>query len=312
MKIRWLSLASIWLLAAVPCLAADVGTVTLIDGKPRLLRGMAWYALVEGVRIRDTDVIDVPEKAQFQLEMTDGGALGLIGPGALYVVSAAPGDAKQRPSAEFWLSKGWLKLDTKPAATRLRMRSGLGSVIASDAAAVVRLTSESLDVFVESGSARVIEPGKGDSGGVEIKGGGFASRASGKAVISSERAPSAFVGALPRDYMDALPLRISRFANAREPVLDHEATYPEVQSWLNGPYKVGFLKRFEPKIAADPTFKAAMDASGAKQATPDAAAAAAKTAPPATAPAAKVEPAKEQPKVEERTWRWPWERASGK
>ncbi|MEP6942344.1 MAG: hypothetical protein ABI981_05385 [Betaproteobacteria bacterium] len=307
MKIRWLWLASIWLLAAMPCLAADVGTVTLIDGKPRLLRGMAWYAVVEGVRIRDTDVIDVPEKAQFQLEMTDGGALGLIGPGALYVVSAAPGDAKLRPSAEFWLSKGWLKLDTKPTATRLRMRSGLGSVITSDAAAVVRLTGDTLDVFVESGSARVVEPSKGDAGGVEVKGGGFASRASGKAVIPSERAPTAFVGALPRDFMDALPLRIARFANAREPVLDHEATYPEVQSWLNGPYKGAFAKRFEAKIAADPTFKAVMEASG-KPATPDATAA--KTAVPP--PAAKVEPPKEEKKVEERTWRWPWERAVGK
>jgi hypothetical protein len=294
------------LVAAMPCLAADVGIVTLLDGKPRLLRGTAWFSLVEGVRIRDTDVIDVPEKAQIQLEMMDGGALSVIGPGAIYAVSMIAGDAKQRPAAEFWISKGWLKLDTKATTTRLRMRSGLGSVLTADAAAVIRLTGDTLDVFVETGSARVVEPGKGDSGGVDVKGGGFASRGAGKSLVAAERAPATFVGALPRDFMDALPLRASRFGTAREPVPDHEANYAEVQSWLTGPYRVSFMKRFEPKLA-DPAFKAAVEANG--KATPEWVTVA-KPPPP---PAAKVEPPKEEKKAEpERTWRWPWEKAAGK
>jgi hypothetical protein len=310
MKISGLCFGCLWLFATMSCFAADVGTVTLIDGKPRLLRGTAWYALVEGVRIRDTDVIDVPEKSQFQLEMTEGGALGLIGPGALYVVSMSSGDAKQRPATDFWISKGWLKFDTKPTLTRLRIRSGMGSVVTSGAAAVAHLTPDTLEVFVETGSARVIEPGRPDTAGVEVRAGAFASRAAGKPVIAAERAPSAFVGALPRDFMDPLPLRIARFGTPREPVLDHEATYPEVQSWLGGPYRVAFAKRFEAKLATDPAFKAAADAN--VKTVPDAAAA--KTVPTAApTTAAKVEPPKEEKKVEpERTWRWPWERATGK
>jgi hypothetical protein len=311
MKTRWLCFGCLWLLAAIPCAAADVGTVTLLDGKPRLLRGTAWFNLVEGVRIRDSDVIDVPEKAQFQLEMIDGGALSLIGPGALYVVSLSPADAKQRPVADFWLSKGWLKFDTKPTATRLRLRSGLGSVLTSDAAAVIRLTGDTLDVFVETGTAKIVVPGGAESGGTDVKGGGFATRAAGKPVVASERAPSAFVSALPRDFMDALPLRAARFANAREPVPERDATYPEVQSWLSGPYRVAFMKRFEPKLA-DPAFKATAEANA--KVTPEWAAAKPAPAPaPTPAPAAKVEPPKEEKKAEpERTWRWPWERAGGK
>jgi hypothetical protein len=293
--------------AAMPCLGADVGIVTLLDGKPKLLRGTAWFTLVEGVRIRDTDVIDVPEKAQMQLEMVDGGVLSLIGPGAIYAVSMTAGDAKQRPAAEFWLSKGWLKLDTKVTATRLRMRSGLGSVLTADAAAVIHLTGDTLDVFVETGSAKVAEPGKSDSGGIDVKGGGFASRGAGKALTSAERAPAAFVGALPRDFMDALPLRAARFATPREPVQEREATYPEVQTWLSGPYRVSFMKRFEPKLA-DPVFKAAVDANS--KATPEWVTVA-KPPPP---PPAKVEAPKEEKKAAEpeRTWRWPWEKAAGK
>ena len=190
MKMTWLWFGCLWLVAAMPCFGADVGTVTLLDGKPRLLRGTGWFTLVEGVRIRDSDVIDVPEKAQLQLEMTDGGALSLIGPGALYAASLTPGDAKQRPAVEFWVTKGWLKLDTKPTATRLRMRTGLGAILTTDAAAVIRLTGDTLDVFVENGSARVIEPGKSDSAGVEVKGGGFASRGAGKALTPAESTSS--------------------------------------------------------------------------------------------------------------------------
>ncbi len=306
MKTTWLWFGCLWLVAATPCLGADVGTVTLLDGKPRLLRGTTWFALVEGARIRDSDVIDVPDKALAQLEMTDGGALSLIGPGALYAVATTPGDAKQRPATEFWLTRGWLKVDTKPTATRLRIRSGLGSILTSDAAAVLRLTGDTLDVFVETGNARAVEPGKSDSAGVDVKAGGFASRGAGKPFASAERAPSAFVAALPRDFMDALPLRAARFANAREPVMDREASYADVQSWLSGPYRVSFMKRFEPKLA-DPAFKAAADANS--KATPEWVTVA-KPPPP---PPATVEPPKEEKKAEPaRTWRWPWEKAPSK
>jgi hypothetical protein len=195
----------------------------------------------------------------------------------------------------------------------MRVRSGLGSVTTSDAAAVIRLTPDTLELFVETGTAKVVEPGKADSGGVDVRGGAFAIRSAGKPVVIAERAPSAFVNALPRDFMDALPLRAARFANAREAALDRDATYPEVQSWFTGPYRVAFMKRFEPKLAADPAFKAAAEANA--KATPEwNVAKPAAVPPPAPAAAAKVEPPKEEkkPAEPERTWRWPWERASGK
>lgn len=51
------------LVAATVCLGADVGTVTIVDGKPRLLRGTTWFRLVEGTLVRDADVLEAPEKA---------------------------------------------------------------------------------------------------------------------------------------------------------------------------------------------------------------------------------------------------------
>ena len=299
MLIKWFFAGCCALLASLPCFGADVGTLTLIDGKARMLRGTAWYNVVEGVRIREGDVVDAPEKAQFQVELTDGGVLSLIGPGALYVVAATPGDAKSRALDEFWVTKGWLKFDTKAPGSRLRIRSGPGTVTVGEGAAVVRIGSDSFEVFVETGAARVA-----DGPGGEIKAGGFTSRTAGKPFVSAERAPAAFIAVLPRDFMDPLPLRAARFATPREPVLEREATYAEVQSWLNGPYRAAFARRFDAKMN-DPTFKPAADAVG--KAAPDASPVVAKPA--TAAPVAKVEPAKEEKKEPERTWRWPWEKA---
>jgi hypothetical protein len=296
---KWFFVGCCAFLASTRCFGADVGIITLIDGKPRMLRGTGWFNIVEGVRVREGDVVEAPEKTQFQVEMTEGGALSVIGPGALYVVAVAPGDNKSRALADFWVTRGWLKFDTKAPGARLRIRSGPGAVTAAEGAAVVHIGSDTFEVFVETGSARVAD---GPAG--EIKAVSYTGRTAGRPFVSGERPPATFISALPRDFMDPLPLRAARFAKPREPVLDREATYPEVQSWMNGPYRVAFAKRFEAKMA-DPAFKAAADAVARTTPAP----VAANTPPP---PAAKAEPAKEEKKEPVRTWRWPWEKAAAK
>lgn len=301
-SLTWLA-CSLFLIA-VPGFGAETSTVTLLFGQPKLLRGTAWFNLKEGVRLRDGDVIDVPQSGQLQVEFTDGGAVSIIGPGALYIVAASARDAKQPGSAEFLLTRGWLKFVTKPPSPRLRVRTSLGSVAAADAAAVVRAGGDALEVFVETGAIRLADAGKlpeGTNG--EIKSGGFASRPAGRALAVEHRPPAPFVAALPRDFMDPLPLRAARFAQAKvEPVADREATFAEAQPWLTGPYRASFIKRFQPRLD-DPAFRDAMATSGKAPPEWNAAAApkAAATPPPAPPPsAAKPEP--------ERKFRWPWEK----
>src|SRR4030088_1846696 len=87
MQNSWFALAFLIFFVAAPCRGAEVGMVTLVDGKPKILRGSAWFTLSEGVRVRDGDTLDVPDKGQLQLELTDGGAVSVSGPGALYAAS---------------------------------------------------------------------------------------------------------------------------------------------------------------------------------------------------------------------------------
>ncbi len=299
MKSSCFLLACFISLVVVPCVGAEMGMVTLVDGKPRLLRGTAWFTLSEGVRIRDGDTIDLPEKGQLQIELTDGGAVSAIGPGALYAASLTPRDGKQPPLAEFFLPRGWLKLDAKASGTRLRIRSPNSTVMASEAVAVMHATGDNVDMFVETGSVKMTDPA-----GPETKGGGYVTRAAGKSAESAARAPSAFVGAMPRDFMDPLPQRAAKFASARpDPAPDREATFPEAQPWLTGPYRAAFMKRFEPKLG-DPAFRTVAEANGKglPESTATASPAAAKAKAEPTPP-----PVPEKPKEPERTWHWPWE-----
>jgi hypothetical protein len=301
MKTTWLALGCLIFLAAAPCMAADAGMITLVDGKPRVLRGTAWFNLSEGVRIRDGDAFELPDKAQIQVELTDGGAVSVIGPGSLYAASLVARDGKQAASVELFLTRGWLKLDTKPPGARIRVRTPLSTAIASDGAAVLHVTGDTVEMFVETGSVKLVEAGKPDAAGNDIKGGAFISRVSGKPIESTARAPSVFVGAMPRDFMDPLPKRAPKFANARpDPAPDRDATFAEAQPWLTGPYRVAFMKRFEPKLA-DPAFRTAAEANG--KVMPEwTAAAKPKVEPPPPPPKEK-----EKPKEPERTWHWPWE-----
>ena len=297
-------------LVAAPCAGADMGMVTLVDGRPKVLRGTAWFSLSEGVRVRDGDTLDVPDQGQLQVELVDGGVVSLIGPGALYAASLTPRDAKQSAQAELFLTRGWLKLDTKPPGARVRIRTPLSTVSASDAAAVVHVTGDAVEMFVETGAVKLSEAAKPDASGSETKAGEYAGRAAGKPIDSSAKARSVFIATMPRDFMDPLPKRAAKFASARpDPAPDRDATFAEAQPWLTGPYRTAFMKRFEPKLS-DPAFRTAAEASG--RVLPEWNAAAKAKAEPVPLPKEKEketekEKEKEKPKEPGRTWHWPWE-----
>ena len=173
-SLTWL--AGFLFLIAVPCFGAETGTVTLLFGQPKLLRGTTWFNLKEGVRLRDGDVIDLPasgavaarihrrrrrqrHRARRALHRCRLGARRQAA--RLGGIPAHPRLAEiRRPSRR---------------APRLRVRTALGTIAASDAAAVVH-AGDGFEVFVETGTAKLSDVGKLELTGGEIKAGGFASR----------------------------------------------------------------------------------------------------------------------------------------
>jgi len=76
MKTSWFGLGCLIFLVAAPCLGADIGIVTLVDGKPKVLRGTAWFILSEGVRVRDGDTLVVPKLDRLARSVPDARDIG--------------------------------------------------------------------------------------------------------------------------------------------------------------------------------------------------------------------------------------------
>src|SRR5215475_10021515 len=149
-----LILGCLALVSVTLCHAAETGVVTVLDGSARVLRGSTWYKLVEGARVQDGDVIEAAERAQVQLEVATGDVINAAGPASLLLAGIGPRVGKQG-AAEFYLPQGWVKLAAKPPGPPLRLRTPLGVVEGSEAVAVVRASASALEIFVESGTARV-------------------------------------------------------------------------------------------------------------------------------------------------------------
>src|SRR5882724_10557973 len=156
MKIAVWLLGACLAMTALPAAAVDAGIVTIVEGAARVLRGTVWYKLLPGAVFQDGDIIDAGERTQVQVELTTGGALNLVGPGSLYAAAIPVRGEKLEGAMEFALDRGWLKLvATAPGGTRLRVPTALLSF--NEATIVARQEARILEVFVESGSARIIE-----------------------------------------------------------------------------------------------------------------------------------------------------------
>jgi hypothetical protein len=301
--------------AAAVCYGADIGVVTILDGGVRVLRGATWYKLVEGARVQDGDVVDAAERAQVQIELTSGGIVNFAGPAGLLAVgagaTAGAREGKQSAPAEVYLPRGWLKMAAKQGGAPLRIRTASGTVSGADTVAVVHADADAIEVFVESGSAKLQEPGKSSGDGIahDVRGGEFALRAPDRPFATAGAAPLKFVGAMPRHFRDPLPSRAAQYAVVRVQLAsDRPISYAEAEPWLASPYRRLFIKRLQPRLS-DPEFRTS--AMAKPQAYPEWQAALAPSSEPTPKEKEKSEPPKaaEAPKPPEKPqsiFKWPF------
>jgi hypothetical protein len=231
--------------------ATEIGMVTLADGGPRLLRGTTWYLLAPGVRVEEGDIVALAERGQVQVELTAGTIANLAGGGALYLAATPKGGAQV-----LVLPAGWLKVAAKVPGVRLRTPPF--DVSAPDAILVVHAEPALAEVFIEAGTARIAEPGAAEAAARDAKRGEFWSRSAGGTFATVARAPKAFVDAMPRPYTDPLPMLAPKLKSSPAPVADHEITFAEAESWLEGPDRAVFERRFAPRLR-DPAFRKAVE-----------------------------------------------------
>ncbi len=244
------------LLASIPQPSRAAATVTIVDGAGSLLRGTSRYTLLPGVRLQPADIIEVAEKGSVQVELGDGTAIAFGAEArAMLLRVAAPG-------AEVVVIRGPVKIATaKNGAVRVRTPQFAGSV--QGATATLLASPDRSDVFDEVGTVEVSPagaPGKASSGAIRMAGGQFCSVRAGERPATGNDAPAAFVAALPRPFLDALPLRLGLLKNRDvAPAAPRPFTYAEVEPWVNSIPLVRRVvaERWKAK-AGDPSFRRAL------------------------------------------------------
>jgi hypothetical protein len=260
-QMNGLGIALALLLLPVPAAVQGVGTVTLLEGSLRVIRGASVMQGAEGMRLRQGDILESSDKGFVQLEF-GGGGIAALGPSTrVYILrhdghgaSARGGAATNAtPGADLILLSGWLKGESSATAGLYRYATPTLAATTANGTVLVHESDGECDVFVESGAATIGEVGA--DGGVRqptaAKAGQFFSRKAGKAVTSSSRPNAAFLSDMPHPFQDTLPSRLAHFTGKPvEPKTDHAVSYAEVQAYLRmrPSWRRGFVERFESRL----------------------------------------------------------------
>ena len=249
--------------APVAAGAEPPAVFTLLEGPASILRGTSRQAVAEGVRLQSGDIVEVTDKGVAQLEFGDGMALSL-GPGSrFYAAALAPRGAKGGAISEFYLMRGWVKITAGKSAVPFRITTPVFGLAVGETTAVMHIGDAEGDIFVETGELRLAEGfvKAVPASPVRIKGGELYSRKSEQRGSIQPRPSPAFVGAMPRSFMDNLPARAAKWKDREvQPRGLGELAYGDIEMWLKGPPEIRkpLMRAFIPKAAADPAFRAAL------------------------------------------------------
>jgi len=254
MNLLGIALLLSWLLP-VPAAVQDVGTITLLEGSLRIIRGTTALQAAEGTRLRQGDIIESSDGGFAQLEFARGAIVALGPVSRLYVFRHGTGGnpGSDTTGTELVLLSGWLKGQSDAHAGAYRYESPILEATTHNGTVVFHSSEGGCDVFVESGSAAIGEVSPDGNAGKPTAGnaGQFFSRGRGKNLASSSRPSGAFIDAMPRSFRDALPSRLAHFTGKPvEPKAQHQVSYIEIQAWLTMPsaWRRGFVDRFQPRL----------------------------------------------------------------
>lgn len=256
---RWAFAVIACLLAAAAAAAGQIATVTLMEGPATLVRGTMRYALAEGVKLQPGDIIEVSDKGLTQIEFADGVAFALSPGTRMLSVSAPRGKSA---AGDYYVTQGALKVSRVKQGATFRFVTPVFTLQLAEGSTVLLLGSGEGSVFVESGEARVIEPpAKGAAPApLRLKGGEYYTRKAEQKGAVAPRPSAAFIGALPKVFLDPLPSRMARYKEREvQPKPVEVVSYAQVETWLKAPPDIRrpLLTRFRSR-ASDPAFRAGL------------------------------------------------------
>jgi len=245
-------------LLASPMVAAaaePAATLTLLEGEAGLVRGVARYALAEGVRLQSGDIVEVGEKGLAEIEFPDGAAIAL-GAGTRMLAQSMPRGSSA--AGDYYVMRGLLKVSGVNKAARLRIPTPAFMLQPVDGVSVLIVRDGDGSVFIENGGARLtVAPAT-----LNLKTGDFYARKAGQKGAVAPRPSQEFIATLPKLFLDPLPSRMARYKDREvQPKRIDDVSYADVEAWLKAPLVIRrpLVARFEPR-ANDPKFRASLEA----------------------------------------------------
>jgi hypothetical protein len=251
------------LLAPVSTLAQGAGSLTLLEGSLRLIRGANVSQAMESMQVRQGDILETGDRAFAQLELA-GGVIVALGPSTRLYLLRPSASSKGTDTAELILLSGWLKAESSAGAATFRFETPALAAATGNGALLFHTNETGCDLFVESGAATVSEvTTEGHARDPKpAKAGQFFSRHAAKTATVTSRPTPAFIEGMPVAFRDTLPSRLAHFkGKPAEPKPQHAVTYTEVEPWLTMPaaWRHGFVERFQSRLQ-DPEFRKQLDA----------------------------------------------------
>lgn len=250
------------LLPSAALAAETIGIVTMQEGGATLLRGTSRYVVAEGVRLVSGDIVELADKAFSQVEFADGTIVAL-GPQSRFLTLSYPPAGARSSGGELFLLRGWMKLASAPQKGRAIDRYGSPLLeLIPEGTAVMRVSAAEASVFMESGEGRLTQLSASGRAGdpVRLKTSQFFSCKQDQRGSLTARPSQAFLGALPRSFMDTLPARAAKFKERNiAPKRSGDFTYAEVADWINSVPAVrrAMVSHWQSKLA-DPAFRSAI------------------------------------------------------
>lgn len=245
------------LLSALPHASAEqvFASVTLLEGSLKLIRGTTVYQGIEGMQLKRGDILETSSNSFAQLEFDSGGVVALGPVTRVYILPFRGSSDGHEPSLDLVILEGWLKSEAAVAKGLYRFRSVLLTVSTTGGTVVLRTSSTSCDIFLESGSSFSLSEASpsGETGApTQPKAGQFFSRQRGAPVSFFARPTASFLDALPKQFRDTLPPRRSHLLD--KPVdtkAEHAVSFDEIEPWLKLPslWRRGLAERFSPRLS---------------------------------------------------------------
>ncbi len=245
-------------LAAAGVAAEIAAIATLVDGDVGLVRHTSRWALKSGARLRPLDLIETASNAGITRLEFSNGLVADLGPDTQIMLAPDTTVAGKRQQAAIYARQGWIKISAVPAPevgktevlTEAMKLSGItGSVVFS-------VQGKDSQLFVESGAATVTELNAGNATApVLLTSGSFLAK-SGVEQKSIRPHPTAtFVAAVPRAFLDTIPLRANQFKDKPDPPLKFTGTlsYAQALPWLRGEamLKAILIRQWQADLGAD-------------------------------------------------------------